>query len=87
MQLQKQELAKHSTCVNNTGEPSTTTDVAVDLTTVEHNEFGDAATAAAYKAPRSSSTYRSKKKPKKRAKSRRSPKMKDDQNGRRPHPK
>ena len=72
MQLQKQELAKHSTCVHNTGEPSTTTDVAVDLTTVKYNEYGDAAAATAYKAAHSSSSYRSKKKPKNCAKSLRS---------------
>ena len=69
MQLQQQELAKDSTRVHNTGELSTNTDVAVDPTKVEHNEYGDAAAAAAYKTPRNSSTFR-KKKSRKRNKSR-----------------
>ena len=60
---------KHSTRVHNTGELSTNTDVAVDPTKVEHNEYGDAAAAAAYKTPRNSSTFR-KKKSRKRNKSR-----------------
>ena len=71
LQLQQQELAKHSTRVHNTGKHSTTTDVAVDPTTVAHTEYDDAAATIAYKEPCHSPTCRSNKY-RKRHKSRRS---------------
>ena len=51
LQLQQQELAKHYTRVHDTGNPSTTTDDAVEPTTVEHIEYGDVTIAAAYIFP------------------------------------
>ena len=52
LKLQRQELAKHCTRVQETGNFSTTTDDAVEQTTVGLHEYGGGTIAAGYKAPR-----------------------------------